>query len=284
MLKSLCVKTNNNKIINYLLNELEYINLDNIFVSKLKFSKYTNIIIHYNGKNIRRFLSSISEIVASCIIDFFEINIVRHLLSNNYFYFTDIEQTKILDICKVSLQTSDEEDYFFRKNLIKKSLVEYFSHNKSLVLKGFVNFRLGNYVKILDSVVDSSVNKFVIDREYLEFINLLKTYINSKDYGLDLVHLIYINQESILLDEFRDTINLENNVLDTKYISDITFSSNDYALNSLLTLLPKKIFIHLVNSPEDEFINTLKLIFDNRIYICKDCDICKVYNLNAIHE
>ena len=284
MLKSLCVKTNNNKIINYLLNELEYINLDNIFVSKLKFSKYTNIIIHYKGKNIRRFLSSISEIVASCIIDFFEINIVRHLLSNNYFYFTDIEQTKILDICKVSLQTSDEEDYFFRKNLIKKSLVEYFSHNKSLVLKGFVNFRLGNYVKILDSVVDSSVNKFVIDREYLEFINLLKTYINSKDYGLDLVHLIYINQESILLDEFRDTINLENNVLDTKYISDITFSSNDYALNSLLTLLPKKIFIHLVESHEDEFINTLKLIFDNRIYICKDCDICRIYNLNAIHE
>ena len=30
-------------------------------------------------------------------------------------------------------------------------------------------------------------------------------------------------------------------------------------------------------------INTLKLVFDNRIYICNDCNICKVYRLENTH-
>ena len=75
-----------------------------------------------------------------------------------------------------------------------------------------------------------------------------------------------------------------NNVLNAKYISDISFSSNDYALNNLLTLLPQKIYIHLANSYEDEFINTLKLIFNDRIFICKDCDICRLYSINTIEK
>ena len=284
MLKSLCVKTNNQNIINYLLDELEHIKLNNIYISKLKFSKYTNIVVHYKGNNIQKFINTVSEILSAVVLKFYEKKIIKHLLYTNYFYFTNSEQLKILEICKNNLNYSDENDVNLRKEIVKKNIKQYFSFNKSLILSGFVNFRLNNYFKILDSIVDSSVNKFVVDREYLEFINLLKTYIASKECGLNIVHLIYNKQESILLDEFKDTINLENNILDTKYISDITFSSNDYALNNLLTLLPKKIYIHLVNSYEDEFINTLKLIFENRIYICTECDICKLYSLNTVHK
>ena len=73
-------------------------------------------------------------------------------------------------------------------------------------------------------------------------------------------------------------------MLDSKYVSDISFSSNDYTLNALLTLLPKKIYIHIINGTEDEFINTLKLIFDNRVYICNDCNICNAYKIKKIHK
>jgi len=38
-------------------------------------------------------------------------------------------------------------------------------------------------------------------------------------------------------------------------------------------------YIHLIDI-EDEFINTLKLIFDNRVCICKDCNICTIYKKN----
>ena len=137
---------------------------------------------------------------------------------------------------------------------------------------------------MLDYIVDMAVNKFVIDREYTEFIELLKCYINSKECDSQCVHLIYQNKESILLDESKKIIDLNDSILNSKYLSDITFSSNDYTLNTLLTLLPKKIYIHLVDNIEDEFINTLKLIFDDKIYICDDCNICKIYRLEKMQK
>ena len=283
MLKSFCIKTNNKKIVDYLLNKFENIKLDNLYISKLKFKFYNNFIVHYKGKNLDLFYNEFSDILSSTIIEFYEKDIIKHIINSNYFYFTDIEQRKIFDIVKEYLYNGEFAESYIRKDSIVISCVEYFSNNKSAILDGFVNFRLKDYIKILDYIVDMAVNKFVIDREYTEFIDLLKCYINSKEYGIGTVHLIYQNQESILLDELKKTIDLDDSILNSKYLSDITFSSNDYTLNTLLTLLPKKIYIHLVDGTQDEFINTLKLVFDNRIYICNDCNICKVYRLEKTH-
>lgn len=284
MLKSFCIKTNNKKIVNYLLNSFEKIELDKLYISNLKFKFYNNFIVHYKGKNLSDFYKVFSNIISSTIIEFYEKDIIKHIINTNYFYFTDIEQRKIFDIVKKYLYNGELTESHIRKDSIIISCVDYFSNNKSAILDGFVNFRLKEYIKILDYIVDMAVNKFVIDREYTEFIDLLKCYINSKECGTSAVHLIYQRQESTLLDEFKKTINLDDSILNSKYLSDITFSSNDYTLNTLLTLLPEKIYVHLVDSVQDEFINTLKLVFDDRIYICNDCNICKVYRLEAIRK
>ena len=283
MLKSFCIKTNNKKIVDYLLSNFEKVELDKLYISKLDFKFYHNFIVHYKGKNLSAFYEIFSNILSSTIIEFYEKDIIKHIINTNYFYFTDIEQRKIFDIVNDYLYNGELTESYIRKDSIIISCVEYFSNNKSAILDGFVNFRLNDYIKILDYIVDMAVNKFVIDREYTEFIDLLKCYINSKDYGTRAVHLIYQNQESTLLDEFKKIIDLDDSILNSKYLSDITFSSNDYTLNTLLTLLPEKIYIHLIDGTQDEFINTIKLVFDNRIYICNDCNICKVYRLNKSH-
>ena len=98
MLKSFCIKTNNNQILNYLLNEFENVKQKNIFISKLKFKLYTNFIVHYKGKDLDCFYTTFSNILSSTIINFYEKNIVKHILNCNYFYFSEIEQKKILEI------------------------------------------------------------------------------------------------------------------------------------------------------------------------------------------
>ena len=60
-------------------------------------------------------------------------------------------------------------------------------------------------------------------------------------------------------------------------MSDITFSTSDIALNTLLNIIPKKIYIHLIDEKIDEFITTLELIFEHRIVMCTDCNICRIY-------
>ena len=284
MLKSFCIKTNSNKIINYLLNEFENIEFEDIYVSKMKFKIYNNFIVHYTGKDLDSFYNIFSNILSSAILKFYEKDIIKHIINSNYFYFTEIDQRKILEIVNSYLYDNELDEVCIRKDSLVISCIDYFSNNKSAILDGFVNFRINDYIKIIDYIVDLAVNKFVIDREYTEFIDLLKCYINSKDCCTNVVHLIYCSQESTLLDEFKNIISLDDSVLDSKYVSDISFSSNDYTLNALLTLLPKKIYIHIINGTEDEFINTLKLIFDNRVYICNDCNICNAYKLKKIHK
>jgi len=286
---SFCIKTNNEQIQNYLMDNIALINLSDIIFVKKCFSKYTNIIVHYVGTDTNLFYEYFADILTGCIINNFEYKIVHKLLEFNYFYFDDMDLSKIETNCTEILNSLsnttaiDVSSYLpieilDRENCVFESVCDYIKNHKSMVIDGFVRFRLFKYINILDSFVDFCVNQFILNREYTEFIDLLKLYINSKETKTKLVHLIYVNDESILLDENKNIISLSHSNLDTHYLSDISFSSNDYALNTLLSLLPEKIIIHLV-SPENEFINTLRLIFDGKVVICSDCNICRTYKI-----
>ena len=279
---SLCIKTNNNIAIDYLINNISNINLDDIVFVRKNFSKYTNIIVHYLGTNISEFYNEISSVITKCIVDKYECNIIYKLLTSNYFYFDEIDMNIIKDNCKLLLDNkhidapSIESSIVNRGNYLWTSVLRYITNNKSIYLDGFITFRIKDYINCLDEVLDFAVSQFVVNREYAEFIDMLKIYISSRTPCTELVHLIYINEEAILLDKQKNVISLSKNNLDTCYLSDISFSANDYALNSLLSLLPSKLIIHLV-SPADEFINTLQAVFGNAVTVCTDCEICKVY-------
>lgn len=273
MLKTICIKTKSKKISEYLLKELEYFDLQSIHVSCYKFKIYTNIIIHYKGKNAELFLNKISTLLAYLVIDFYEPSIIQNLINTNYFYFSTDEKKDIYNLCLTNIDFKTSLSII---NIISQAFYEYFSFNKYVILDGFVNFKLKSYIKELDTVVDMCVNKFIIDREYNEFVSLIKTYIQTTPSNTDEVHLIYKNQTSILLDSSKNVIPYNDKLINNKYLSDISFSSNDYALNSLLSLLPQKLYIHLIDTP-DEFVSTLEKIFDKRIYICTECDLCTLY-------
>ena len=277
MPKSVCIKSNNSQVLSYISNELEHFNVDNTYFSCNKFKNYKNVIVHYRGKNSYVFFSSLSKILSYLVLDLYENLIIKHLISYDYFYFSPSEQKEIFNLCIENLNYEDSLD---RLELVQSSFFDYLKENKSLNLNGLISFRLTEYTKYLDTIIDICVNKFVIDREYFEFVNLLKTYVLSSPSNSATIHLVYKNNESILLDENKNIIPMNNNIFNLHYLSDISFSSNDYALNNLLTLLPKKLYIHLIDK-EDEFITTLENIFDNRISLCHECDICKLYKIQS---
>lgn len=278
IMESLCIKTNNQAVINYLLNSIEKFNLDHIYFCNKQFKIYNNIIIHYLGEQVCEFYNNLADLLTDCIIQLYEPILIRKIVHYNYFYFSSFEKAQIIESCISLLTQEEEKEFSIRKEHLFIAVLKYASYHKSIVLDGFVNFRIQDYMKVLDEAIDYSVNKYLIEKEYSEFINLLRLYINSKDSQMNLIHLIYINSESILLDAQKNIISLTDHIFDAKYLSDISFSSNDYALNALLTLLPEVIHVHLIDQ-EDEFINTLKLIFEDRIKICRDCNICRTYKM-----
>lgn len=273
-MKSYCIKINNKKIIKYLLNKFQELDFPDICYCDKSLKKFENLIIHYKDKEIEKFNNIIASIVTDTIIEFYQEKIIKRIINVNYFYFDTREKLMIFDNCIEFLDEQFEEiyeDIFF-------SIKKFIEENRNIYLDGIVNFRLKDYIRRIDNIVDIGVNKYIIEKEYKEFINLLKIYVNSSNSKTDIIHLVYINGESILLDEDKKIINQKCDINNFQYLSDISFSSNDIALNTMLSILPNRIEIHLIDK-EDEFINTLKLIFENRIHICTDCNICRTYKM-----
>ena len=281
-MKSLCIKTNNNKAIDYLLDNLNKIDLKDVYFSCHKFNIYNNIFIHYKGPDENLFFSTISNILSFLVLDIYEDSITRNILQKEYFYFDKFEQSIVLDKFYEN-RLESTEDFEIKENILFEAFYNFFKDNKTsictkLYLKGFITFRLKKYIDELESSIDSSVNQYLIEKEYQEFVSLLKVYINSEGYNSDLVHLFYRNSnknvDAVLLDKDKNVIDTSINLLGAKYLSDITFSSSDMILNTLLNLLPRRIFIHLGDSDdEDEFVCTLEAIFEGRIVVCFDVDV-----------
>ena len=283
-MKSLCIKSNNQDIISYLQKSFENINLEDTYISIEKFKHFNNIIIHYLGNSYTKYYNYLSNTITKAIINFFEETLIHDNINLNYFYFTSLEKKKILENTLNLLLEKD--NYNMRYDYINNSVFNYLTTNHSFYLQGFINFKLKDYIDFLNNQIDIAVNKFIIDKEYVEFVNILKLYIKSESENskIEHLHLIYKDKTSIIIDNNKNIVTCNDNIKKSKYISDISFSSNDFALNTLLNLLPKKLTIHLVNGYCDEFINTLKLIFNEQISICEDCDMCNLYKYKIIKQ
>lgn len=94
-MKSLCIKTNNSKILDYLLNELKCSDIKHICFSRNEFKNYKNIIIHYVSENdYPYFFSKMSTLLSFMIVDEFEDILMKRIIYKNYFYFDALEKEK----------------------------------------------------------------------------------------------------------------------------------------------------------------------------------------------
>ncbi len=272
---SICIKENNIDLQNYLINEIDKSKIGNILYSKRSFKIYDNLIVHYKGENNELFYNFISKILTKAFIIYYEPVKVKRLIYYEYFYFDKNDKNVIFDEYKILLKkiSRQEKNLKFRK--IYNPLKKYLHKNKTIILEGFLNFRLRNYIEYLQELIQESVNQFIIDKEYIEFVNLLKGYVDSKVPNKDVVNLVYVYDQAILLSEEGEFLELDK--FDSKYLSDITFCNNDYVLNTLVGLLPRQIILHLFSGHKDNFIKTIELIFGNKVKVCDGCGMCDAY-------
>ncbi len=273
---SICIKDNDQKLQDYIENEIKKSKINDLYFSKHCFKIYKNIIVHYKGNEINNFFDLLSKIIANSIIIFYEPQKIKNLINFDYFYFSKNDKKIIFDEYKILLKKISEEEKNYKYDMIFQAVNNYLRNNKVIVLEGFINFRLKNYIAFLRDSIGEAVNQFIIDKEYIEFVNLLKDYVDSRVPNNSIINLIYINSEAILLSDNGEIINLDK--FDSKYLSDISFCNNDYVLNTLIGLLPNRIMLHLI-SPKDNFIKTVELIFGDKVKLCSGCELCSAYKI-----
>ncbi|MFG6319381.1 MAG: putative sporulation protein YtxC, partial [Clostridia bacterium] len=111
-MKSFCIKVDSEVQKNFLIEQLEQIELNDFYISSWKFKIYDNIIVHYIGNDIILFQKNLSHAIANTITQFYDENILEKIIHKNYFYLSEDEQDSIMRISMRILTVSKENNDF----------------------------------------------------------------------------------------------------------------------------------------------------------------------------
>lgn len=224
----------------------------------------------------------VSNALADHVIQQYEEKLLIRIINSNYGYFNGSEKK---DILRISLKIIRNDDKVFfntlfqirRRNMIVKKLMEYFEGSRDIILDGFVNFRLKEYIKELEDIVDNAVDDFLIEREYKEFIRLLRYFVEIQDSKFNFVHVVMqYNDKYILLDDKKQEI---TNDCIQEFITELPeteINHDDLLVSSLITLAPKSIIIHnWERFKNQKLLDTIKNVFTGKVILCGGCNICE---------
>lgn len=225
---------------------------------------------------------NVAGIISELIIKFYENKLIRRLINNNYCYFTTYERTKIFELTKNFTVIDESKDIlttlFFirRKSMIVTQLLEYLKTNTEFILEGFINFRLEEYLNQLDEIIEKAVDQFLVEREYKEFIKLLRYFVEIQEPKYKYVHIILNNDKYTILDDTKTEIT-DKCIRDfIKEMPDTNLNYDDLLVSSLITLAPQKVYMHFSDdSNNKKILETIKSIFINKVSVCSGCKLCK---------
>jgi len=233
---------------------------------------------YYEQKNM--FLSCVANALSDIIINHWEPKLMKKIIGDNYFYFDKVEQERIYDFARDILSIDDingKLGLFYqikRKTFVLNKIHEYLKDNNTIVLDGFVNFRLKEYLEQLEETVDKAVDEYLIDKEYQEFIKLLRHFVDLQETKRDLVNIFVRNDKLFLLDENLKIIR-NDEAFDNIARDNPDINVDDILVSTLINIAPKKIVIHgFTGKEKKEVISALYNIFEGRVSFCSQCETC----------
>jgi hypothetical protein len=188
--KSLCVRSMSEKFIDVFEEELKKINsiryvrrkINGLHTVIIKCSNYYNAFTNENQKSFYGsyiyLYTNISIILSELIISFYETLLSERLIRAQYFYFNSKDREQILNITKSMLDptfplTSNKNMYLDRKEKLLCGLLKHFRKTNRLEIDAFVNFASGLYTVELEETINTSVDLFLLDKNYYDIITFI---------------------------------------------------------------------------------------------------------------
>lgn len=236
----------------------------------------------YTDKIYNMFKLYMSNIIFQIILKNFSKKEMSNFLSDTYFFlrYEEIDEIskRIMNVLLDKVELIDENSIYYenRKNEIVKKIEGLIEDNREFNLDGFLRFRFKDFKQEILDIVDKVVENYMAEKEYDEFIKLLKYFVEIQDSKIDTVNL-YIdkNGDYTIKDNSGKDLKgiLFKDLTDLKYSKETNFE--DILISGLITSVPEEIIIHCPqNSKNQEFIATLKSVFGDRLSLCDSCSVC----------
>jgi putative sporulation protein YtxC len=163
-----------------------------------------------------------------------------------------------------------------RKGRVLRLILDYLGAQQEINLDGFITFRLQEYREQLGDAIGRAVDDFLMEKEYVEFINLLRYFVDSQEPKLKLVHAIILPKGGFrLMDDKGATVTRE--YLAESFVEvEAEVNSEDLLVSALITIAPGRVILHCSTELDRlEALDTIRSVFEGRITTCRGCRICR---------
>ncbi|MGL4569758.1 MAG: putative sporulation protein YtxC [Clostridium sp.] len=227
----------------------------------------------YSEDVFERIKIYISELLYEIVIRNYKEKELFEFLTDTYFF---LKQDEIIDVEVEIMQTLlrrnkiKDEDSIYCENKINKiiwSIKECLEETNEFNINGFITFRMRELKEDIERVIDKVVEKYMVEKEYKEFIKLLKYFVDIQESKVDRIDIMIGEDGSydILDDKDNDLFNqFMNELTDCKVGVDANVE--DVIISGLITNAPKKIIIYEKKyCTNKEFLDTIINVFGDRV-------------------
>lgn len=183
--------------------------------------------------------------------------------------------TKFLKSCHTNESLNLLMNYG-RKNKISHRIFDYLFNHQKLVIEGFINFCMQDFLTDIRFAVDLACEELRNEKEYNEFVKLLRYFVDTQPPMLLEVNIMTTEDSGFILWD-GNGIRIEEKQI-KYYMEDLArgeISLDDVLVSILITVAPKRIILHKTNQQEDtESVQMIKKVFDTRIIVCEGCERC----------
>lgn len=229
---------------------------------------------HGQKQGERRFACrfAVAKAISDLFVNHIEAGYVEKYIDKTYHFWPADDRREVTGRTLVTL----EKLKTVRRNRILQGLYDYLADNRTLLVEGYAKFRLQEYWNLLQRLVKRTGQEFVTAKDYLEFVRLLRCFIEMQEPKINEVH-IFITAEGnfCLCDETGNVIRREHLRTPSFTVIDGEFNYKDYLLSMLITLAPKTIVFHVSDQIWNcDPLQTIQQVFGDRISRCEGCKKC----------
>lgn len=226
--------------------------------------------------NKRVYIEKIIGKVTKLLVEYTKLESIN-CLKENYFYFDEDEVGFIIE------DIEDEVDNDIKIQLIiKNKFKEVLERSNSINLNGFINFRL-KFIKLYASqVVERCIDSYLMKKEYMDFINIIKLISDKDEKENELVNIMYNNNKLQIYDKNMQKMTYITNAEFASELNTKVSAYDETIINILLSVSPRKIILHDAkidkkNKEAQNTVDIIKKIFEGKVEICKGCKYCDLF-------